>query len=68
MADYINDGSTKKWIENEFGILIETEVKPEKREKMKRFEWKAYFNEEEITEAEYREEQMKYLRSMNGHM
>ncbi len=68
MSDYINDGTTKKWVENEFGLLIETEVKAEKRDKMKRYEWKAYFNEEEITEDEYREEQKTWIRAANGHM
>jgi hypothetical protein len=68
MSEYINDGTTKIWEKNEAGILVEIEKKPEKREKMRRFEWKVYFNEEEITELEYREEQKEYQRSMNGHM
>ena len=67
MRDNINDGSTKKWVENEFGLLIETEVGPQKREKMRRFEWKIYFSEEEITEEEYRNEQKEFIRALNGH-
>jgi hypothetical protein len=67
MRDNINDGSTKKWIENESGILIETEVGPEKREKMARWEWKVYFSDQEITEDEYIAEQKTFRRALNGH-
>jgi hypothetical protein len=56
------------WEENEVGILVAKETKLEKRDKMTRWEWKAYFNEEEITMEEYIEEQKTFLRALNGHM
>lgn len=68
MSDNINGSATKKWIENEFGLLIETEVIPEARDKMKRWEWKEFFNNEEITKEEYVAEQKEFVRALNGHM
>lgn len=66
---YVNTkGGQVKWEENEFGIAVPVETKIEKREKMTRAEWKEYFNNEEITEAEYIEEQKTFQRSLNGHM
>ena len=67
MRDNVNDGSTKVWEENSFGMLIEVEKKIEAREKMARWEWKAHFAEEEITKEEYIEEQKTFIRALNGH-
>ena len=58
----------KKWVPNEFGMLIEEEDKLEMREKMRRWEWKEYFHEEEISKEDYISEQRDFQRSLNGHM
>ena len=51
--------------ENEFGILIEQEEVFEKREKMSRAEWRAYYAWEEITEEQFRAEYVKFKRPLD---
>jgi outer membrane lipoprotein-sorting protein len=66
---YVNAvGGQTVWEENELGILVAVETKIEKKERMTRAEWKEYYNNEEITEEQYVEEQRSYIRSLNGHM
>jgi hypothetical protein len=64
----INTESKIEWLENEHGLLVQTETKLEKKQKMTRPQWKEWFNSEEITEEEYKQEQMTYMRALNGHM
>jgi hypothetical protein len=64
----INTESKIEWKENELGLLVQTETKFEKKDKMTRPQWKEWFNSEEITEEEYKQEQMTYMRALNGHM
>jgi hypothetical protein len=40
----------------------------EKRPLMKRFEWKAYFAEQEITEEQYLAECKEFIHLPHGHM
>ena len=56
------------WVENDQGLLVQVESKLTKKEKMTRPQWKEWFNSEEITEEEYKQEQMTYMRALNGHM
>jgi outer membrane lipoprotein-sorting protein len=66
---YVNAvGGQTVWEENELGILVAVETKIEKKERMTRAEWKEFYNNEEITEEQYVEEQRSYIRSLNGHM
>jgi len=58
--------SKSQWVENEFGILIEEEFKFEKRDKMTREEWRAYFSQEEISEDEFKAEYAKYRRPLDA--
>jgi hypothetical protein len=66
---YVNHPTTETvWEENEMGLLVAVEKSLEKREKMKRYEWKAYFAEQEITEEQYLEECKTYIHLPHGHM
>jgi hypothetical protein len=66
---YINRPTTETvWEENEVGLLVAVEKPIEKREKMRRFEWKAVMAEEEITLEQYLEECKTYIHLPHGHM
>jgi len=66
---YVNAvGGQTQWEENELGILVAVETKIVKKERMTRAEWKEFYNNEEITEEQYVEEQRSYVRALNGHM
>lgn len=54
-----------EWVKNEIGILIEKEVEFEKREKMTRAEWRAWFAIEEITEEQFKTEYATYKRPLD---
>lgn len=56
----------KQWVKNDLGILIEEEIKFEKREQMTRDEWRAYFAQEEITEEQFRDEYCIYKRPLDS--
>lgn len=56
------------WEENESGLLVAVEKSFEKREKMKRYEWKVFFSEQEITEEEYLAECKEFNHLPHGHM
>jgi hypothetical protein len=66
---YINRPTTETvWEENEVGLLVAVEKSIERREKMKRYEWKAVMAEEEITLEQYLEECKTYIHLPHGHM
>jgi hypothetical protein len=66
---YINRPTTETvWEENEVGLLVAVEKSIEKREKMKRYEWKCFFSEQEITEEEYLAECKEFNHLPHGHM
>ena len=48
------------------GLWLEREVKIEKRERMRRDEWRAYFADEEISEDEFRNEYARYKRPLDA--
>jgi hypothetical protein len=50
------------------GLLVAVEKPIAKREKMRRFEWKAVIAEEEITLEQYLEECKTYIHLPHGHM
>lgn len=66
---YVNYPTTETvWEPTEFGIVLPTEKAIEKREKMKRWEWKAYFAEQEITMEEFLAECKEFQHLPHGHM
>lgn len=66
---YVNRPATETvWEENEMGLLVAVEKPIAKREKMRRFEWKAVIAEEEITLEQYLEECKTYIHLPHGHM
>ena len=66
---YVNMPKTETvWEATESGIVLATEKPIEAREKMRRFEWKALFSEEEITREQYLEECKTYIHLPHGHM
>jgi hypothetical protein len=48
------------------GLWLEREIKFEKKDKMTRDEWRAYFAQEEISEQEFRDEYSKYKRPLDS--
>lgn len=48
------------------GLWLEREVKFEKRERMTREEWRAWFGIEEITEEEFKNEYRQYRRPLDA--
>ena len=48
------------------GLWLEREVKIEKRERMTRDEWRAWYAVEEITEEEFRNEYAQYRRPLDA--
>ena len=66
---YVNYPTTETvWEPTSSGIVIATEKPIERREKMKRWEWKAVMAEEEITLEQYLEECKTYIHLPHGHM
>lgn len=57
---------TELYQDEKTGIWLEREVKFEKRERMTRAEWRAYFSDEEISEEEFRDEYTKYKRPLDA--
>jgi hypothetical protein len=66
---YINRPTTETvWEENEVGLLVAVEKTIERREKMKRYEWKCVAAEEEITWEQYLAECKEFGHLPHGHM
>jgi hypothetical protein len=50
----------KRWVENELGILVEEEIRFEKRDLMTRREWAIWHSQELITEQQWDQECAQY--------
>lgn len=54
------------YLDEKTGLWLERDLKVEKRERMSRDEWRAWYASEEITEEQFREEYARYRRPLDS--
>ena len=54
------------YLDEKTGLWLERDLQVEKRERMTRDEWRAWYAAEEITEEQFRDEYARYRRPLDA--